>query len=62
MSTEGNLKVKSYSSLTERGQESIQSLGCLSGEKVSSGTYMPDLYVCGFAHVAHVLRHAEICS
>ena len=35
-------------------------LGCLSGEKVSYGTYMPDLYVCGFTRVASVLRHAEI--
>ena len=24
------------------------------------GTYMPDLYVCGFTRVAYVLRHAEI--
>ena len=30
------------------------------GEKVSYGTYMPDLYVCGFTRVAYVLRHAEI--
>ena len=58
VSTEGNLKAKSYSSLSERGQESIQGLGCLSGE-VSYGTYIPDLYVCGFTHVAYVLRHAE---
>ena len=61
VSTEGNLKVKSYSGLTKRGQESVQGLGCLNGDKVSCGPYMPDLYVCGFARVAHVLRHAEIC-
>ena len=49
VSTEGNLKVKSYNSLSERGQESIQ------------GTYMPDLdTLCGFTRVAYVLRHAEI--
>ncbi len=35
-------------------------MGCLSGEKVSYGTYMPDLYVCGFTRVAYVLTHAEI--
>ena len=35
-------------------------MGCLSGEKVSYGTDMPDLYVCGFTCVAYVLRHAEI--
>ena len=35
-------------------------LGCLSGEKMLYGTYMPDLYVCSFIYVAYVLRHAEI--
>ena len=54
ISPEGNLKVKSYSSLSERGQERYKGLGCLSGE-VLYGTYMPDLYLCGFAHVAYVL-------
>ena len=29
VSTEGNLKAKSYSSLSERGQESIQGFGLL---------------------------------
>ena len=35
-------------------------MGCLSGEKVLHGTYMPDLYVYGFTRVAYVLRHAEV--
>ena len=35
-------------------------MGCLSGEKVSYGTYVPDLYLCGFTRVAYVSRHAEI--
>ena len=30
------------------------------GEKVSYGTYMPDLIVFGFARVVYELRHAEI--
>ena len=33
-------------------------MGCLSGEKVSYGTYVPDLYLCGFTRVAYVSRHA----
>ena len=33
-------------------------MGCLSGEKVSYGTYMPDLYVCGFTRVAYVFSRA----
>ena len=36
-------------------KRAYKGLGCLSGEKVSYGTYMPDL-----THVAYVLRHAEI--
>ena len=35
-------------------------MGCLSGEKVLYGTYMPDLHVSGFTRVAYVLRHADI--
>ena len=41
-------------------KKAYKGLGCLSGEKVLYGTYMPDLYVCGFTCVAYVLRHAEI--
>ena len=58
-STEGNLNVKSYSSVRE-DKRAYKRLGCLSGDKVSHGTYMPDLYVCGFARVAYVLRHSGV--
>ena len=44
----------------KRAYKAYKGLGCLSGEKVSYGTYMPDLYVCGFTRAAYVLRHAEI--
>ena len=54
VSTEGNLKVKSYKDKQEN-KTAYKGLGCLSGEQVSYGTYMPDLYVYGFTCVAEIL-------
>ena len=53
--------MQSYSSLTGRRHESIQWFGLPERcEGVVWNLYMPDLYICGFACVAYVLRHAEI--
>ena len=59
--TEGKLKVKGYNSLSETGQESLQGFRLFEwSEGVVWNLYMPYVYVCGFARVAYVLRHAAI--